>query len=206
MNSIFSEQANSWDTEYRILRARVISNKIKELIPLSYDKSIIDFGAGTGLIGLNFVDTIKDITFIEQSDEMRNVLENKIRKLNASVYKVFVDLKDRRLNKNSYDLIISSMVFHHIRDFKDTGKRLYELLKNNKELCIVDLMPDDGSFHENEKNFDGYNGFDPIWLSDQFKELGFIYKGHEVFFSDLRNNGKKEFRYSLFILILGKTR
>jgi ubiquinone/menaquinone biosynthesis C-methylase UbiE len=204
MDSIFKEQANTWDTEYRINRAKIISDKIKSLISIRIGESIIDFGAGTGLIGINFTDYTKHIVFIEKSDEMRIVLETKVRKLGNSEYKVFGDLFDKELNEDSYDLIISSMVFHHIKDIKGVGERLYDLLKIGNNLCIIDLMTDDGSFHENEKDFDGYNGFDPIWLSKQLKKCGFRYKDHEIFFSDLRNNGRKEFRYSLFILIMEK--
>jgi ubiquinone/menaquinone biosynthesis C-methylase UbiE len=135
---------------------------------------------------------------------MMNVLQKKIRKFGKSDFKVFTDLIDTGIIENSSDLIMSSMVFHHIKDIKGTGAKLYNLLKQGKKLCIVELISDDGSFHENEKDFDGYNGFDPIWLSDQFKESGFKYKEHEIFFSDLRQNGNKEFKYSLFILIMEK--
>jgi ubiquinone/menaquinone biosynthesis C-methylase UbiE len=204
MDLIFKEQASIWDTEYRINRAKTISNKIKSLIRINKDDSIIDFGAGTGLIGLNFIDTTKHITFIEKSIEMVNVLKKKISVFENSDFKVFDDLLDNGISENSFDLIMSSMVFHHIKDIIGTGTRLYDLLKQGKNLCIVDLISDDGSFHENEKDFDGYNGFDPIWLSDQFIECGFKYKKHEIFFSDFKQNGEKEFKYSLFILIMEK--
>jgi ubiquinone/menaquinone biosynthesis C-methylase UbiE len=204
MDLIFKEQASIWDTEYRINRAKTISNKIKSLIPINKDDSIIDFGAGTGLIGLNFIDTTKHITFIEKSIEMVNVLKKKISVFENSDFKVFDDLLDNGISENSSDLIMSSMVFHHIKDIIGTRTRLYDLLKQGKNLCIVDLISDDGSFHENEKDFDGYNGFDPIWLSDQFIECGFKYKKHGIFFSDFKQNGEKEFKYSLFILIMEK--
>ena len=81
MDSIFVEQANIWDTEYRINRAHIISNKIKSSIYISNGECIIDFGAGTGLIGLNFFEITNHIAFIERSNEMRKVLENKIKRL-----------------------------------------------------------------------------------------------------------------------------
>ena len=92
------------------------------------------------------------------------------------------------------------MVFHHVNDIKGTGERLFELLRPGKKLCIIDLMPDEGSFHENKKDFEGYNGFDPEWLSEQFKVCGFKYISHEVIFRDIKNNREKEYEYSLFML------
>jgi ubiquinone/menaquinone biosynthesis C-methylase UbiE len=204
MDLIFNEKANMWDTEYRIKRAGVISEKIRSLVCINKNTSILDFGAGTGLIGLNFVDQAKDVIFVEQSSEMASVLKSKIERYSKKQCDIYSDLENNDLREKRFDLILSSMVFHHIRNIQEVGNRLYKLLNNGKYLCIVDLMPDDGSFHENEKGFDGYNGFDPLWLSEQFECCGFIYKEYEVFFKDLRNNGKKQFEYSLFILILQK--
>jgi len=204
MDSVFVEQATIWDTEYRINRARIISNKIKASISISNRDYIIDFGAATGLIGLNFNEIVNHMTFIERSNEMRKVLDNKIKILDISKIELFSDLFDTGLVINGYDLILSSMVFHHVKDIKGTGERLFELLKPGKKLCIIDLMPDDGSFHETEKDFAGYNGFDPTWLSEQFKGCGFKYGSHEVVFRDIKNNGNKEYEYSLFMLLMEK--
>ena len=200
MNSVFDGKAASWDTDNRIRRAAVIADCVKATVPVLRNARILDFGAGTGLLGMNFLDVTDRITFVEKSAGMREVLSDKIARNGTGSLRVFEDMQSSELRNASFDLIVSSMVFHHIRDLKGIGRTMYNLLRDGGSLCIVDLMPEDGSFHGNEEGFDGYNGFDPEWLGDRMTECGFTHVDHRVFYNDIKRNGSIESAYSLFIL------
>ena len=203
MNSPFDESAHEWDTDYRIKRAKLISDEMRKVIQFDEEDSIIDFGAGTGLIGLSFLQDVRDILLIEQSQEMRLVMKNKIQGLESKGrIRVGEDIFDPGLAP--VDTIVSSMVLHHNKDLERLGNRFFDLLNPLGKLCIVDLMPDDGSFHENERSFDGYDGFDPDWLKDVFLKAGFVFEHKNVFFSDTKKGKGKQVDYSLFILIMKK--
>lgn len=204
MKSVFDEKASSWDTDERIMRASVVASSIRSAVDVPRNARIMDFGAGTGLVGMNFLDITDNITFIEKSDGMRDVLRAKITAKGISSLQVFEDLADHELRKSPFDLIVNSLVFHHLKDIKATGRELYGLLRDGGSLCIVDLMPDDGSFHANEAGFDGYDGFDPVWLSGQLSECGFTYVSHQVILHAVKRNKKCESAYSLFLLRMDK--
>jgi SAM-dependent methyltransferase len=114
------------------------------------------------------------------------------------------DIFSKSLEASSYDCVYSSMALHHVRDLDSLARRFGELLKPNGKACIVDLMPDDGSFHKSEAGFDGYNGFDPSWLSALFGRQGFVEGYRGVFFGDTRQIGGSAVAYSLFILVMTK--
>jgi len=204
MNTPFDETAHEWDTDYRIKRAKLISDEMRKVIRFDKNDFIIDFGAGTGLIGLSFLQDVRDILLIEQSRGMRLVMKSKIEGLeHKGRISLGEDIFDPGLAP--VDKILSSMVLHHNKDLERLGNRFFDLLNPLGKLCIVDLMPDDGSFHESERGFDGYNGFDPDWLKDIFASSGFGFEYKDVFFSDIKKGKGKQVDYSLFILIMKKS-
>ena len=56
----FDEIAKNWDSsDFRLGLAKNITDKILDNIPLSKDDCIMDFGCGTGLVGLNIAPFVK---------------------------------------------------------------------------------------------------------------------------------------------------
>lgn len=205
MPTAFDGQANQWDTEYRVRRARTIASEIKKRARLGKGEAIIDFGCGTGLISFNLLDAVGRIAFVDNSREMLEAVRDKAHASKIEERARFEnDIFVKSLETSSYDCVYSSMALHHVRGLEGLARRFGELLKPNGKVCIVDLMPDDGSFHKNEAGFDGYNGFDPAWLSGLFEKQGFIERYRNVFFSDMRQIGGSAVAYSLFILVMTK--
>ena len=169
----FDDVAREWDNEKRIKRAKIIANKIKTTITVGEDKSAMEFGCGTGLVSFNLHTEFKNITLIDTSKEMINVVNNKIETLNLNNINAYCqDLADNKLNKK-FDIIYSSMALHHIVDINELCKEFYNMTKLNGTLCIVDLNKDDGSFHKNEIGFNGHNGFSKGWLKSMLEANGF---------------------------------
>lgn len=205
MKNKFDLIAGQWDSPYRIKRANSISDKIREYAGFTTDDKVLDYGCGTGLISFNLVEYVGSITFVDTSEEMLSAVNEKVKLLeNKNKYEFANNISTDRLEQETYDCIYASMVLHHIKDMEPLALRFRQLLKKNGVLCIVDLTPDDGSFHSDEPDFDGHNGFNPEELSAFFCKYGFKKEKSEIFFSDKREKNGREIDYSLFILKLKK--
>lgn len=196
----FDNTAKEWDTPRRIERAKIISKEISRSLDNIKIKSAMEFGCGTGLISFNLVDKIKNLTLIDNSEEMIQVVNKKISDYDFQNIKSICDnITDMKIN-DTYDVIYSSMSLHHIVDVKDLINKLYKLINNNGVLCIVDLNEEDGRFHKNEEGFNGHNGFNQQWLRKVVEEVGFKSVTSRTFYNGIKNIDGEEVPYSLFIL------
>ena len=57
----FNKVANEWDSAEKISLMKELATKVKNSVELEFDLEILDFGCGTGLFGLEFVDHAKDL-------------------------------------------------------------------------------------------------------------------------------------------------
>ncbi len=205
MKNQFDLAAGQWDTPYRVNRSKIISDKIRDYADFTTVDKVLDYGCGTGLISFNLVEYVGNITFVDSSEEMLSAAKEKVKHIeNKNKYEFANTIFTDSLEPGTYDCIYTSMVLHHIKDMLSLVVRFQQLLKKRGRLCIVDLTPDDGSFHSDEPDFDGHNGFDPEELSAFFCKYGFYEEKREVFFSDTREKNGREIDYSLFIVKLKK--
>ena len=196
----FDDVAREWDDERRIERAKIIANKIRTTITVGKDKSAMEFGCGTGLVSFNLYNEFKNITLIDTSKEMINVVNNKIKALKLDNINTYCeDLVKNKLNER-FDIIYSSMALHHVIDINEISKELYNMINLNGTLCIVDLNKDDGSFHKNEIGFNGHNGFSKTWLKSILEANGFSNIKYETFYKGKKQVDNNEMKYSLFIM------
>jgi ubiquinone/menaquinone biosynthesis C-methylase UbiE len=198
----FDEKAMNWDTEMRIRRGKVISDEINKVIDIKGDFKALEFGCGTGIVSCYLSNKFKDITLVDTSQGMIDVLKAKIQEYdlkNMTAYSMDINKGEKLMD--CFDVIYSSMAFHHILDVETTLNNLFKLLGENGYLCIVDLNKDDGSFHSAEKDFDGHNGFEQSNLENILKKVGFKDIKTYTFFHDFKMVGDKEIEYSLFIMI-----
>lgn len=197
----FNNVAKKWDNKRRIERAKIISDEIKNNIVKEENKSVLEFGCGTGLISFNLVDYFNKITLIDNSEEMIKVVDNKIKTFNINNMKsICCDLENYNISEN-YDVVYTSMVLHHIVNVEDIIRRFYSLLNNKGELCIIDLNKEDGRFHEEEKDFNGHNGFSQIELKEVLSQVGFSNIKSYTFYNGVKDVNKEKVEYSLFIMI-----
>ncbi len=195
----FDERAATWDSEYRVRRGRAIADKIVQSCAIPPAAVGLEYGCGTGLVGLPILDRFSRLDFYDPSTKMIDLVLQKAAALPSPTFGSGFTERER-LPLGTYDLIFSSMVFHHIRDLLSEIAFIRQLLKGGGTLCVVDLNPDDGSFHRAEADFDGHHGFDPELLAGLFQEQGLRPLGWETFFRDTRAIDGKEHPYSLFIL------
>ncbi|CDM70187.1 type 12 methyltransferase [Clostridium bornimense] len=196
----FDYVAKEWDTPRRIERAKIISKEISRSIDNIEIKSAMEFGCGTGLISLNLVNKFKNITLIDNSEEMIQIVNKKISECDFQNIKSICDnITDMKIN-DTYDVIYSSMSLHHIVNVKKVLNKLYYSLNSDGVLCIVDLNEENGRFHKNEEDFNGHNGFNQQWLKEVVEEVGFKSVKSRTFYNGRKNIDGEEVPYSLFIL------
>ena len=197
----FDNVALNWDSDSKLKRAKILSDKILEEIPQTSDFCALDFGCGTGMMALCLSESFNEIICTDLSEKMLEVLSNKLASSDFSNIKAIPvkELYNSQSDKK-FDLIYSSMVFHHIVDTEKELKKLYELLNENGSLIIIDLDIVDESFHSDCPDFDGHNGFDRQELIDIFNKCGFKNINIKTVFEGQKpmENGNTDF--TLFLL------
>ena len=150
-----------------------VANAIVKTVPLTKEMNVLDFGCGTGLLSLALLPKINSLTGVDSSSGMLEIFKRKIRDLclnNATTF--LIDPENPRFPPGNYHAIVSNMTFHHIRNIKKVLSQFHEILLPGGYLCISDLDPDEGLFHE-DKTGVYHSGFDRDLLSNDFKEVGF---------------------------------
>ena len=64
---IFEMMADKYDTPERIEIAKIIADAIIGFLINTEDKNAIDFGCGTGLVGMNLMKYFKSLLFLDSS-------------------------------------------------------------------------------------------------------------------------------------------
>ena len=132
----------------------------------------MDFGCGTGLVSMFLWEKIKSITAVDTSEGMLTKLREKIEKERVTnITPVQADLTKARLN-GTYDLIFSSMAFHHIQNTQALLKTMYTMLNPGGMAAIADLESEDGSFHSADTEI-AHAGFEKEDIQRQFEQAGF---------------------------------
>lgn len=158
---------------------------------------IIEFGCGTGLVGLRFASSVSQIVMIDNSPAMLSKLKEKISLTNTNnVIIIEGELND--YNGNEVDQIMGFMTLHHIEDTKGLLDSAHRLLKQGGSLIIGDLVAEDGSFHPDEKV--PHNGFDVDKLTSLMVKQGFEIIKSSVYGS-VAKGGK---HYPLFFIIASR--
>jgi len=145
----FDRMAAEWDgNPMRVNLARAVVNTIRATVPLHAEMRALDFGAGTGLVTLGLLPCVAEVTAVDASAEMLRVLDEKLRAQHISqVQTLSCDISRTPLPANQFDLVVSSMVLHHLPDVASVLQRLRPCLRPSGWIALADLDTEDGSFH-----------------------------------------------------------
>lgn len=198
MNTKFDLESENWDKEeYRVERAKSISNQILKAINIDKESQILDFGSGTGLLGFNFITKCNCVTFADTSAGMLKQVELKARASGQLNYKT-LDLNEYQIDE-SYDVILSLMTLHHVELYKEAILDLVSKVKDNGYICLSDLELEDGTFHYPEVV--PHNGFDRLKMAELLKSKGLTIQHNEIGFVNKKNVNGKLREYPVFIVI-----
>jgi ubiquinone/menaquinone biosynthesis C-methylase UbiE len=171
--SRFDQAAAQWDNNPgRVNLALAVGGAITRTVPLEANWRALDYGAGTGLLTLNLQPRVASLVALDSSKGMLEKLSEKLRKSGIdSVRTHHWDLAVRPFPEADFDLVVSSMTFHHIRDVPLVLRRLTCLLKPGGWLAIADLDTEDGSFHGEAPDV-FHHGFERSQISEWFGQVG----------------------------------
>jgi len=115
-----------------------------------------------------------EITLMDISQEMLKMSVEKMEPGGNLKFKtLFFNLEMDDYKGDTFDIIYSQMVMHHIRDYNAIFREFYNLLTTGGILAIADLYNEDGSFHDGNMNV--HNGFKPGKLISNLRLIGFSF-------------------------------
>ena len=172
----FDYVANEWDSPEKVKLMNTLAKKSLSKLNLNQEIDILDFGCGTGLFGLEFLSNAKSLTGIDLSKGMLEVFDQKTKNL-KNVSSIYCDLVDNNIDMK-FDLIVSSMAFHHLKDPTIVLSKMKNMLNPNGQIMIVDLDQEDGTFHPNNKEMGVFHlGFNHsvinTWANNLSMELDY---------------------------------
>jgi len=172
----FDEKAAEWDANpARVALARGVVAAIRAAVPLRPDMRVMDFGAGTGLISLGLLPDVADVTAVETSEEMVRVLGEKVKVLGvANLHTFTCDVGEAALPFGHFDLIVSSMVLHHLPDVPKVFAHVRPALRPGGWIALADLDSEDGTFHADPTGI-YHNGFERVEVCRWLEEAGFVH-------------------------------
>ncbi len=190
----FEAMAGRYDTAERIAVAQAIARAIREQVHHAHEKEAIDYGCGTGLVGLELTDLFRSVLFIDASPGMVEQVRRKIEAADTPGARAMcADFMAEPPPNVRADYIIVAQVLLHIPDIEPFLSRLRMALRPGGHLLIVD-------FDKNEavESVLVHNGFEQPALVETLMKLGFTEAESKTFYHGEGIFMKKD--ASLFLL------
>ncbi|HET8725728.1 MAG TPA: class I SAM-dependent methyltransferase [Anaeromyxobacteraceae bacterium] len=171
-DSPFDARAATWDADpAKVDRARRVAEAIAGEVPDLAGRSVLDYGAGTGLLGFELLPRVAGVTFADVSRGMLAEVEAKIARSGAANATAMpLDLSAGPAPRR-FGLVVTLMAMHHVRDVPAMLRAFHGALEERGVLCVADLDEEDGSFHG--AGFDGHRGFRREAFAGWLREAGF---------------------------------
>jgi len=203
MDDTFAEKAKMWDSNPQVMAlAHRFSAELDKIVPDHSGLAILEFGCGTGLVGLRYAENAASLDMVDTSTAMLNVLRTKeeAQASHVTVHEgALSSLVGRTVAPESIDWVISNMALHHVDDIPALLGELHRLIKPGGRVTIGELETEPGSFHA--PDVVPHNGFDPRDLSRLFENGGFTLNETHTFLTMPREDKDGVTRtYSTFIL------
>ena len=172
MTDLFADKAAEWDA--RPLPQRIsegVSAALFARIALRSDQTVLDFGAGTGLLTTRIAPKVASVIAVDISPAMLEQLAAKP-ELEGKVEPICQDILAAPLDRRA-DLIVSAMAMHHVEDTAKLLRALFDHLTPGGQLALADLDREDGDFHPPGIEGVFHHGFDRGQLAAKMRAAGF---------------------------------
>lgn len=171
----FDGRARNWDAKQsRVELAAAVADAMLRSLELTREMTVMDYGAGTGLVTMHIAPHVGRIDAVDTSEGMLAILSEKVRNLKTdSVKVVFLPEVELILPSGRYNAIISSMTIHHISDVAGIAGKFYDALHPGGQIAIADLVEENGDFHSDNTGVKHF-GFNTKEFAGIFREAGFI--------------------------------
>ncbi|MBJ8350231.1 class I SAM-dependent methyltransferase [Streptococcus zalophi] len=163
MANKFDEKAKHYDSPQQLALADHFNKVIRSLIEEYQFDTVVDYGGGTGNLALGLADKAKKIIITDISQAMLDQAKQKIEATgHTHITTELVDETNQSI-KEAYDLLLISLVLHHVPDYKDLLEKLFVSLNDNGQFIMIDFYQDLDA---------NYSGFDLENLSKELETLG----------------------------------
>ena len=192
---LFADKAAEWDR--RPVPAQIsvgVFGALRRDVELSSELTVLDFGAGTGLIATQVAPLVRRVLAVDVSASMLEQLAAK--PLDGGEIDVrCVNILDEPLGE-SVDLVMSAMAMHHVEDTAALFGAFFDHLVPGGRLALADLDAEDGSFHPPGMEGVFHDGFDRESLSAVAVAAGFESPAF-VTATEVEKEGR---RYPIFLM------
>lgn len=196
----FDAAAPTWDQNpQRKLLAEAVLAGILKRIPVNSQTDVMEYGCGTGTLTLELAPKVRSVLAADISDGMLAVLREKIKANNISnVEPILLDLQTEELLGRKFDLIVSSMTMHHVREVSKVIAKLAAALLPGGWLCVTDLESEPGDFHADKTGVEHF-GFAPSTFKQMFEQAGLQNVTVETVFVMRRDVGGESREFPIFL-------
>jgi 2-polyprenyl-3-methyl-5-hydroxy-6-metoxy-1,4-benzoquinol methylase len=196
---LFKEKAEDWDS--RPLPAQIsegVFGALKSQVVFSGTETVLDFGAGTGLVCSRLAPEVGKILAVDISESMLEKLAQKP-ELAGKVEIFCQDILEKPLAQK-VDLVVSAMALHHVKNTDALLKALFDHLVPGGKVALADLDAEDGTFHPPGTEGVFHHGFERQGLSQKATAAGFS----EVAFTTALEVGRDNGTYPIFLMTAEK--
>ena len=171
MTDLFKDRAEDYDANDIPQRLSAgIGAAIAEHVDLHDGLSVMDFGAGTGLVTGRIADKVGRVTAVDVSRSMLDKLAEKPA-LKGKVDIVCQNILDEKLDQE-FELIVSAMAMHHVQDTDKLIGCFADHLQPGGRVALADLDAEDGNFHPPDAPEVHHAGFDRDALQTLLEKHG----------------------------------
>jgi 2-polyprenyl-3-methyl-5-hydroxy-6-metoxy-1,4-benzoquinol methylase len=198
--SEFDQKAAGWDLDpEKAARARTVAEAIAAAVPMTAETTALDYGCGTGLLGLVLQPRLAHLTLADSSEGMLDVLRQKIASNGLhNVRPMRLDLVIDPLPEERFDLVMSLLTLHHVSDTQALLRSFHALLRAPGTLCVADLDREDGSFHGPGQ--DVHHGFERAVIATEMQQAGFLHVSVSTVVT-IRKPGQPGRSYPVFMAV-----
>ena len=170
----FDERAGVWDENPTQAEVACSIMKMAEAEISGFAAPrVMDYGCGTGLCSIPLAHRASSLLAVDVSPGMLARVREKADALAlANVETLEHDLTAQPMEGREFDVIITGMTLHHVREVALLLKRFRPLLAANGVLLLADLDTEDGTFHHDPTGVE-HHGFKRDWILGTLWDAGF---------------------------------
>lgn len=172
MTDLFKDKAQDWDANDMVRGLSLgIGEALHTHVKFDPTMTVMDFGAGTGLITSQIADQVDKVIAVDVSQAMLDKLMLKD-DLRGKVEAVCQNILEHPLPMR-FDLLVSAMAMHHVENTDDLIACFAKHLKPGGKIALADLDEEDGTFHLADIQGVYHQGFNRDALQTILSENGF---------------------------------
>jgi len=167
----FENVAQDWDEMRTGFFPIAVREKAIAQMEIQQGIQVADIGAGTGFLTEGLANFPINITAVDESQKMLEVMAKKF-KSHTNINYLVSESESIQVTDNSWHYALANMFLHHVERPAIVIKELYRTLKPGGKLIITDLDKHDFDFLVKEQN-DRWMGFERTAITNWFTQAGF---------------------------------